>query len=453
VAKKNSDGGRKKQLVAVTYRKVFELKPATDNPRLHSRKQVRQIARSIETFGFVVPVLLDRNLGVIAGHGRILACQQLEIEEVPTISLEHLTEAQAHALMIADNRLTEVSVWDDRLLAIHLKDLASQDLDFNLEVLGFDMGEIDFRIEGLDTQPDASDIDDLAMVPTGPAVTKFGDRWQLGEHRVACANALDPDAYAALFGEETATLVFTDPPYNLKIQGNVSGRGSIHHREFRMASGEMNEATFTEFLTSALKLHARHSADGSLHFVCIDWRHLQELLSAGREVFTELKNLCVWAKDNGGMGSLYRSQHELIFVFKRGRASHRNNVMLGIHGRNRSNLWQYPCANSFSRSGDEGDLRALHPTVKPVALVADAILDASSRGEIVLDGFLGSGTTLIAAERTGRRCYGLEIDPGYVDVTIRRWQKYTRQDARHAETGQTFSTLECGEEERCDASK
>ncbi len=394
-------------------------------------------------FGFNVPVLVDASGKVVAGHGRIAACKLLGWADVPTISLEHLNEAQAKAFAIADNRLTENSVWDDQLLAEQLKELSVLDLEFSLEATGFDMGEIDLRIEGLDSDRETDDAaDDLSEVPKGPPVTRLGDLWLLGEHRVHCGSSLDAASYAALLDGEQADLVFTDPPYNVRIDGNVSGLGAVRHREFQMASGEMSEAEFTNFLMRALSLHARHSAQGSLHFICMDWRHMEELLAAGRAVYSKLKNLCVWAKDNGGMGSLYRSQHELVFVFKHGRAPHRNNVMLGVHGRNRSNLWSYPCAKSFSRSSDEGNLLALHPTVKPVALVADAIMDATARRDIVLDGFLGSGTTVIAAERTGRRCFGLELDPIYVDAIVRRWQAFTRNEARHASSGKLFRELE-----------
>jgi DNA modification methylase len=235
--------------------------------------------------------------------------------------------------------------------------------------------------------------------------------------------------------------VFTDPPYNVPIDGHASGLGAIHHRPFPMASGEMDRSEFTAFLGQAFRNLAAFSIDGSLHYICMDWRHLAELLAAGRDAYGELKNLCVWVKDNGGMGSLYRSQHELVFVFKQGRASHRNNVQLGQFGRNRSNVWHYPGTNSFARYGEEGNLLALHPTVKPVAMVADAILDCSARGEIALDAFLGSGTTLIAAERTGRRCCGLELDAGYVDTTIRRWQALTGGSASHAASGRCFDDL------------
>jgi DNA modification methylase len=434
---------RAERRVAVVYRSIAELKLDPKNPRLHSPKQVSQIARSIEAFGFNVPVLVDADNKVIAGHGRIMACQLVGQTEVPTICLEHLSEAQARAFMIADNRLTENSVWDDRLLATQLKELSVLNLEFSLEATGFTMGEIDLRIEEL-SEPVSQDdsADDLSALPAGPAVSRSGDLWQLGEHRVYCGNALDPVAYAILLEAAKAAMIFADAPYNVAIEGNVSGLGAIHHREFAMASGEMSQAEFTGFLAKALSLHSRHSAEGALHFICIDWRHVAELLAAGREVYSELKNICVWAKDTPGMGSLYRSQHEFIVVFKYGHRPHRNNVQLGQYGRNRTNVWHYPSANSFSRSGDEGNLLAIHPTVKPVALVADAIMDCTARGDVVLDGFLGSGTSVIAAARTGRRCYGIEIDPLYVDTIVRRWQAYTRDEARHLTSGRSFSEIE-----------
>jgi hypothetical protein len=425
--------------VEIVYRPIDQLKPDPRNPRRHERKQIRKIADSIETFGFNVPILVDAELRVIAGHGRLLACRLLGRNEVPTISLEHLSEAQARAFMIADNRLTEIASWDDRLLGEQLRELSELNLEFSLEVTGFEMAEIDLFIEGAaDTpQPDPDDVP--RPVASGPAVTRPGDTWLLGPHRIHCGSALDEAAYRALMQDHRAAIVFTDPPYNVPIDGNVSGLGAIRHREFAMASGEMDEAEFTAFLTRALGLLAGHSFDGSLHFICMDWRHMGELLGAGKQAYTELKNLCVWTKDNAGMGSLYRSQHELVFVFKHGREQHRNHVQLGRYGRNRSNVWSYPGVNSFSRSGSEGNLLALHPTVKPVALVADALRDCSSRGEIVLDAFLGSGTTLIAAERTGRICHGLELDPLYVDTAVRRWQALTGQHARHAERGLMFN--------------
>ncbi|MGO9606334.1 MAG: DNA-methyltransferase [Candidatus Binataceae bacterium] len=283
--------------------------------------------------------------------------------------------------MIADNRLTENSIWNDRLLAEQLRDLSLLDLDFSLEVTGFEMGEIDLRIESLTSETEnEKDLDDaIPAGNVGPVVSRAGDLWLLGNHRVYCGSALDEVSYSVLMGGEKAATVFADPPYNVRIEGNVSGLGAIRHREFAMASGEMSEAEFTGFLSQALGLLVRHSADGSIHFICIDWRHMTELLAAGRQAYTEHKNLCVWAKNNPGMGSLYRSQHELVFVYKAGRGRHRNNIQLGQFGRSRGNVWRYPGANSFAQRNDEGNLLALHPTVKPVAMVADAILDCSAR--------------------------------------------------------------------------
>jgi DNA modification methylase len=438
--------------ISIVYRAIDQLKPNPANPRLHSKKQIRQIANSIETFGFNVPVLVDAELNVFAGHGRLLACRELGWSEVPTLCLDHLTPAQARAFGIADNRLTEIATWDDRLLAEQLKDLSLLGLDFSLEVTGFEVAEIDLRIASLDDMPERDDdpADAVPEVSAEPPISQIGDLWLLGRHRVLCGNALDPEAFATLMGEERAAMVFTDPPYNVPIEGHASGLGGIHHRPFPMASGEMDKAAFTCFLGRACRNLATFSAGGSLHYVCMDWRHLDELLTAGGEAYGELKNVCVWIKDNPGMGSLYRSQHEFVFVFKQRGGSHRNNVQLGQFGRNRSNVWRYPGINSFARSTGEGNLLALHPTVKPVAMVADAILDCSARGEIVLDAFLGSGTTVIAAERVGRRCCGLELDPCYVDTVIRRWQALTGGNARHVASDRSFDDL-ADEAEAADA--
>ncbi len=430
--------------LSVVYRDVDELKVDPENPRLHSKGQVEEIARSIDVFDFIVPILVDRNGKVAAGHGRLAAAKLRRMGRVPTIRLEHLTEAQIRAFMIADNRLTENATWDDRLLAEQFKILSEVKLDFSLEVTGFETGEIDLLIEGLAPAPagkeDPADV--LTETDSAVRVTQAGDLWHLGRNRVACSDALDEQTYPDLMESRRAAAIFTDPPYNDPIDGYVTGFGKVHHAEFSMASGEMNEAEFTEFLTTVLRHLARHAADGSLHYICMDWRHSPEMLAAGRCVYAELKNLCVWVKDTGGQGSQYRSQHELVFVFKSGKGKHRNNIQLGQYGRYRTNVWHYPRVNSFARPNEEGNLAALHPTVKPVAMVADAIMDCTARGEIVLDAFLGSGTTLIAAERVGRICYGIEIDPLYVDVAIRRWQAFTGQAAIHGRTGRSFRELE-----------
>jgi DNA modification methylase len=427
----------------VIYRSIDALILDPSNPRLHSRRQIRQIARSIETFGFNVPILVNAELKVIAGHGRVLASRELGTAEVPTISVDHLSQEKMRAYMIADNKLSSTSTWSDELLANHFMELSALDLNFSLDVTGFEIGEIDFLIEGQgksqSTQHDSAD--DLREFVSGPSVCKLGDLWLLGRHRVFCGNSLDSASYKTLTEGELAHLIFTDPPYNVRIDGHASGLGRTKHREFAMASGEMGRSEFTDFLTRVCIHLKRSSRAGAIHYICMDWRHAGELLAAGNEIYPELKNICVWVKHNTGMGSFYRSQHELVFVFKTGGRSHRNNIQLGKHGRHRTNVWEYRAANDFGRSTDEGNLLQIHPTVKPVAMVADAILDCSNRSDLVLDPFLGSGTTLIAAERVGRRCFGIEIDPAYVDTIIRRWQAFSGDAARHAVTGQAFDKI------------
>jgi DNA modification methylase len=429
--------------LSIRYIPTAKLTLNSKNPRIHSDKQIRQIGRSIEIFGFSVPVAVDSNLTVVAGHGRVLAARLLGMDELPTISLTHLTETQVRAFMIADNRLAENSDWDDQLLAEQFKFLSEVDLDFDLEDTGFEMGEIDVIIEGAAPAIDVNNDPADTLPPTEDIrISREGDLWQLANHRIYCGNSLKCGSYAALLDGGRADMVFTDPPYNVKIAGHATGLGTVKHKNFKMASGEMTEFEFTDFLSKAFTLLAGHSFDGSMHYIFMDWRHMREVLVAGKQVYTELKNLCVWSKGCGGMGSFYRSAHELVFLFKNGKDSHRNNVQLGQFGRYRTNVWNYPGANSFSRSTSEGNLLALHPTVKPVALVADAIMDASARGEIVLDPFLGSGTTTIAAERTGRICYGIELDPQYVDTAVRRWQAFTGLEAIHGLSRRTFNELE-----------
>lgn len=429
--------------LAIEMVPIEALRPDPQNARRHSDKQVKQLALSIEAFGFNSPLLLDGQNLVIAGHGRLLAVKQLGWSYVPAIRLHHLTPVQARAYALAENRLCEVSTWDEKLLAEHLKLLSEAELDFDLEAIGFDLPEIDLRIQGLDALGGDEDPGVGSPSEDLPIVTQLGDVWQLGPHRIVCGSALEAATYDALMQGQQAAITFTDPPFNVKIAGNVGGKGKIQHAEFVMASGEMSRAEFTTFLTKTLQAIKANSVPGALLYVCMDWRHLIELSTAGEGQGLELKNLCVWTKNCGGMGSLYRSQHELIFVYKNGGGeAHVNNVQLGRFGRNRTNVWAYDGANSFSRKSEEGNLLACHPTVKPVALVADAILDASERGSIVLDAFLGSGTTIIAAEKTGRFGHGIELDPKYVDTSIRRWQRLTGGKAIHGSTGETFEQRE-----------
>jgi len=427
----------------IVYRPIGELKLNPDNPRVHSDKQLNQIARSIQGFGFNVPVLIDQKGQVAAGHGRVEAAKLLGMTELPTISLEHLSEAQITAFAIADNRLTENAEWNNRLLAEQLKMLSQADLDFSVDVTGFEIGEIDVLVEGLAPATDDENDPADALPETARAflVTQVGDLWLLGRHRVYCGNALNERSYLTLMQDRRAAMVITDPPYNLAVD-KVTGLGRIQHRNFKMASGEMSEPEFTDFLMQAFSLLVSHSIDGSLHYIFMDWRHMQEILAAGKQAYAELMNLCIWSKGCGGMGSFYRGAHELIFLFKNGKDSHQNNIQLGQYGRYRTNVWNYPGVNSFSRSTEEGNLLELHPTVKPAALVADAIMDCSGRGDIVLDPFVGSGTTVIAAERTGRICYGIELDPVYVDTIVGRWQRFTGKTAIHASSGRNFAELE-----------
>lgn len=434
----------------IVYSSLDDLKPNPRNPRKHTQKQKRQIAASIRRFGFNVPVLIDADGRIIAGHGRVEAAKLLGIVEIPTICLDDLSPAQAQAFMLADNKLAENSAWDDRLLAEHLQELAELCLDFSLEDTGFEMGEIDVRIESLGSNgQNENPGDQISDFESQIRVTRAGDLWLLEKHRVYCGDARHCESLDQVMQSVPAVMVFIDPPYNIAIEDNVSGKGSVKHTDFAMACGEMSAEQFTGFLMEALSKLKAHLRDGALVFVCMDWRHVEELLAAGKKVFSEFKHLCVWAKDRASQGSFYRSQHELIFVFKNGKAPHINNFLLGQYGRYRTNVWQYPSAVSLARSGEEGNLLALHPTVKPVQMIADAIMDCSKRGDIVLDSFLGSGTTVIAAERTGRICYGVEIEPRFVDVIVRRWQAFTGKEAIHASTGRSFAEIEgevsCGQ--------
>lgn len=423
--------------LTVTSLPVGSLKPYDRNARTHSPKQIAEIAASIMAFGFNNPVLVDKDGGIIAGHGRVEAAKQLGLETVPCVRLEHLSGAQKRAYILADNKLAEKAGWDPEILKTELQHLTSLDLDFDNSVTGFDMPEIDVLLN--DTVPEPDPADEVPAVEPGPAVTRLGDVWQIGPHRLICGDSTKGETYARLLDGERAQMIFTDPPYNVKIDGHVSGLGGIKHREFAMASGEMSTSEFTDFLSAVFANLADHAVDGAIHFICMDWRHMNEVLAAASPVYSELKNLCVWAKTNGGMGSLYRSHHELVFVYKSGRATHINNVQLGKHGRYRTNVWSYAGANTFSQTRDE-DL-AMHPTVKPVALVADAILDCSKRKGIVLDAFGGSGTTLVAAERTGRRGYAIELDPQYCDVIVRRLETTMTCEATHVGAGMSFREL------------
>ncbi len=423
----------------IVMRMVGELTPYPRNARKHSKKQLKQIAASIERFGFTNPVLVTSDGQILAGHGRVEAAKLLGMETVPTIVLDHLTAAERRAYVLADNKLALNAGWDPDLLAIELQGLI--DLDFEVELTGFSLAETDTILEqarNRDVEGADSDLDHIPAVPS-VATTRLGECWQLGNHRLLCGDAREVSAYELLLGDETADLVFTDPPYNVPIDGHVSGLGAIKHREFAFAAGEMSPPQFTHFLATSLSAMAGRCRDGAIAFVCMDWRHMRELLEAGASAFTELKNLCVWNKTNGGMGSFYRSKHELVFVYKVGTAPHINTFELGQTGRYRTNVWDNAGISSLGHNRAEE--LAMHPTVKPVVLVVDAIKDCSKRGQVVLDGFGGSGSTLIAAESCGRRARLIEYDPLYCDTIILRWQALTGKQAVLQGKGSSFEDV------------
>jgi DNA modification methylase len=431
--------------LAIKYKDPRKLKPRLKNPRTHTPRQIKQVAASIQEFGFINPVLIDGSDGIVAGHARVVAAMSMGMTDIPTVRVDHLSPTQIRAYVIADNRLAEKAGWDPALLALELQELSVQP-NFDVTVTGFEMAEIDLIVsEASDKEPDDADV--IPEIDRSfPAVSRLGDCWQIGDHFLLCGDALKPKSYERLLGGKRAQLVFTDPPYNVRIAGNVSGLGKARHREFAMASGEMNRREFTNFLRRALTNLAEFSIDGSIHFVCMDWRHIRELTDSAHDAYTELKNICVWSKSNAGMGSLYRSAHEFIFVYKNGRAKHINNVELGRFGRSRTNIWEYLGMSSFAKDRDA--TLAGHPTPKPLALVSDAILDCSKRGGIVLDAFAGSGTTLLAAEKTGRLGYGIELDLHYADLIIKRFEEVYGLEAIHIDSDLSFDRVKAKRTER-----
>lgn len=420
----------------IEYVPITSITPDPTSPRHHKKAQIKLLARSMDEFGFNVPLIVDEDSMLIAGHARLEAALLQGMDVVPIVKLAHLTLKQRQAFMVADNRLHDLSHWDKDKIAAIMLDLVDSNLDFEIELTGFSVGEIDL----MHVVEDPSDLDDHEVIE-GPAMAKLGDHFRLGRHALVCGSALDMKVYRTLLENEEADLVVTDPPYNVSIPGHVSGLGKVVHRQFAQGFGELSRDEFTEFLGTAMHHSAAVARGGSLHYWAMDWRHLMELMMAASGVYDEQVNLCVWAKTNAGMGSFYRSQHELFGVWRKGKASHRNNVQLGRFGRSRTNVWTYPGANSAGHSGDEQNLLALHPTVKPLVLITDILLDSTKRDDLVLDPFLGSGTTIIAAEKLGRRARGIELDPLYVDTVIRRWQRWTGEKAVRSD-GVLFDDLD-----------
>ena len=417
---------------------VAQLHAAKTNPRVHNADQIGRIARSIEKFGFNGAILIDENNEIIAGHGRLEGAKRAGLTELPCIRKVGLTEQEKRAYRIADNKIAEQAGWNRGLLAGEFRLLI--EAEFELELTGFDLPEIDLVVSQVEEgSPRGQDDEDrLPDSAEGPAVTQTGDTWLLGRHRLYCGDSRERASFDQALGKGQAHALFADAPYNVDIS-DVVGRGRVRHRQFAMASGEMPRGEFEAFLSKCFGHAADCLVPGAVAFVMMDWRHIGEVLQAGNAAFAELKNLCVWNKVNAGMGSFYRSQHELVFVWKSKGGDSINNVRLGRYGRNRSNVWTYAGANGF-RAGRTEDL-SVHPTVKPVALVADAIRDVTHRGHVVLDPFAGSGTTIMACEKTGRSARAIEIDPRYCDAALRRFEQQTGEAPILAETGQTFDQV------------
>lgn len=408
---------------------IDDLRPSSRKVRKKDPAHVREVAASMSELGFCDPVLVGKNNVVLDGEIRLDAARLLGLTTVPAVRIDHLSPDEQRLLRLALNRLGEKGQWDFAELKIELQELIIEDVP--IEITGFSLPEIDQIL--LDDETTVTEIGPLAREPNAQSIARVGDRFALGCHEVVCGDATDPRVLEVLMGEEQAQLLLTDEPYNVRIAGNVTG-GS--HREFVMGSGEMTDAEFLAFNEAWIGSCLPHLCDGALFGTFIDWRGNPTLHAAASGLGMAAVNLVVWAKTNAGMGSLYRSQHELLPVFKKGKAPHVNNVALGKHGRWRSNIWTYPGASSLGSDARRGLQE--HPTVKPVAMLEDALLDMTNRGDIVLDPFLGSGSTLIAAEKTGRRCRGLELDPLYVDVILRRYHEVMGQHGVLIETGETF---------------
>ena len=423
------------------YLATSSLAPMPGAPREHPKSQIRALTKSFEAFGQVLPILIDADGRIISGAAQWEVAKRLGMAEVMVIRIEYLSEPQIKALMVGLNRLGDLSKWNEQALSTILLDLHQLDLDFDIEASGFTEIEIELRVEGIDNLSELED--EQVLVGDGPTVTRLGDLWQLGnDHLLLCADTLNEESWAAVMGDDLAALVVTDSPFNVPIDGHVTGQGKFKHRSFEMAVGEMSPAEFTAFLRTSMEHASRWSKPGSVHVWAMDWRHANEITAAGQAVYERYLNMAVWVKDRPGMGSWLRSQHELFFIFGKGGAPMRNNVQLGRFGRSRSNVWHYPSAASVSRSSDEGNPLSWHPTVKPLALIADILLDSTIRGDIVVDPYMGSGTTLIAAEKLGRRARGIELDPAYCDTIIRRWQRWTGETAVRVADGAPFSALE-----------
>lgn len=417
---------------------IRALRSHPHNTRTHSKKQTQLIATSIREFGFLNPIITDESGVILAGHARVEAAKLAGLTHVPVVRVDQLSPEQKRAYILADNKIAEHAGWDRERLALELGELSDllPLVGLDVSITGFEVAEIDLLMADMAQSHDPLADNNLAL-PEMP-VSRLGDLWGLGKHRLLCGDSRDPASFKRLMRRDLASACFCDPPYNVRVN-SIVGRGKHKHREFPFASGEMNTAKFRQFLTATLSNGASASRAGAIHFVCMDWRHYGDLREASQDVFDEMLNMIVWVKTNAGQGSFYRSQHELIAVFRVAGDQHRNNVELGRFGRNRSNVWTYAGANAFGNNRTEN--LASHPTVKPIALVSDALLDCTARGDIVLDQFAGSGTTILAADKVGRIARTIEYDPCYIDVAILRWQQQTKLEAVLDGDGRTFAEI------------
>lgn len=429
--------------LVVEYLSVRNIYFYEKNTKVHDEKQIIQIADSIECFGFNNPVIVDENGVLLAGHGRLCAARMLDMDKIPVVRLTHLNEFEKKAYRIADNKLSELGKFDTDMLKLEFSDIEALAIELgeelSLDVTGFDLKDIDV-IMNEDKSEEAKSNEKLENIPyisEDEIITQPGDIWYIGRHCIICGDALQKDTYKKLLDDEKAQIVFTDSPYNISVS-KIGGKGKVKHSEFKMGVGELSSEQFTDFLKKIMENLCEYSEENSVHYLCMDWRNVFEMMSASKDVYSKMLNLLVWAKTNGGQGSFYRSKHELIFVFQNGTGSHINNIDLGKHGRYRCNVIECAGINSF---GKEQNNLKMHPTVKPHILIADILLDASKRGGIVLDTFLGSESTLIAAEKTGRVCRGIEIEPKYVDTCIRRYRECFGLDAYRASDDRPYLQL------------
>ena len=424
--------------IAVEYFSVSLLLAPRRDLRRRPVRQLKRLAQSISDFGFLNPVLVDDELRIVAGSGRVEAAKMLGMTTVPAIRIEHLTEAQRRLFAIADNVTPEGVEWKQNELVLELKEIELLEPQIELTSSGLSIAQIDTMFGRARTE-ELAEADDALPDPPAEAVNEVGDMWQLGRHRFACGDARNPAILAALMEGRQARLFLSDPPWNLKIEGVVSGKGKNKHRDFVLGAGEMSRSEFVSFLNDSIAAVQPILMDGALLYLFMDWRNLDALTEAALARKLEQKNLLVWCKDNAGLGLLYRSQHELIALFKHGAQPHLNNIRMGQEGRNRSNVLFYPGANSFVKGRTEA--LAAHPTSKPVALLADLILDVTAPGDMIVDTFGGSGSTLIAAERMDRVCSMAELHPPYADGIIRRFEALTGIEAVHIGSGLSFAAL------------